>query len=161
MAKKSMTGVSYIPDGFTVEGYLAPIPRLHGGCRFVYRPMLPHLRDFALQKSARQSPKDACVVFAEAIALQVQEWDIRDPVTGVTVPVTPENAKRLQPKLFSDMFAVVGGTAPSDAFPDEEDSPHDAAPTQSLKDALRAEGLIPDDPEDPTPAEAMEAEAKN
>lgn len=123
MGKATDWGTGYIDDGYTVDGYIAGVERLHPPCRFKYRQMLVKDRGKYLQQMAEGTGESAEILGAKICAKHLQQWDIKDRA-GRTVPISPDACLRVQPQLAKKIFSIIIGERSSDPDPNEleEDS---------------------------------------
>lgn len=109
---------SFIPDGFTLRGYVAPDDGLHNGCAFVYRPGLP-LENAALLEQVDRNVREERV--CQFLADHLVEWDLRTPdvgpQAGKPVPINVETCGRIQAALRTAMVDIVMGWKRSDVPP--------------------------------------------
>jgi hypothetical protein len=108
---------AFIPvsDGYTEFGYIAAVPGLHPAVEFRYRPVL--FEQFDAHRAAYVSPvnfKSRHMVPPAVLKEYVKTWDITDPVTGETVPLTNANVARLNAAVMERMFWIVLGAQPRD-----------------------------------------------
>jgi hypothetical protein len=111
-----MNSLSYIHDGYTQEGYIADVPRLHGALRFAYRPSLVEERSQLADLAARVRSQAYDRYLATFIADKLVSWDLQD-CNGADVPIAAESILRLQPELFGKLHGVVLGRQASDLDP--------------------------------------------
>lgn len=113
---------SYIPDGYTREGYIKPAVtedsglRLHDSLSFQYRAAtrLEVIKlDAEVKIANRNSDLDpGAAVRAEQLACKfladrLISWDLA--FQGQVLPITTDTLSRLQPFLFSRLYNVVRG----------------------------------------------------
>ena len=103
------TELAYIPDGYTVDGYIEREERLYPACRLKYRPATTQERSayFSLIEREKDAKKEEEIA-AEAIKLHVLSWDLKKP-DGSAVEITVLEILRIQPLLFQKMFSVITG----------------------------------------------------
>ena len=111
-----MSSLSYIHDGYTQDGYIAAVPRLHGALRFAYRPTLVEERSQLVDVASRLRAQLYDRHLAAFVADKLISWDLSDG-SGVDVPVAAESILRLQPELFAKLHRIVLGRAASDVDP--------------------------------------------
>ena len=126
-----MSELTYIPDSYTANGYVAEVPRKHGAIRFKYRPVLAEQRANVQEKMHQLGGGKAEKVASSVIAQQVMEWDAVDD-KGDSLPILPEKIARLQPDLKSRIYGIVMGARASDADPDEKESPNDDIDAEAI-----------------------------
>lgn len=125
---------SFIPDGYEVDGYIAPSTtdkagqRLHDGMTFRYRmASRPELavQDNKVSIALRNDHNDpncsleAERLSAEFVASHLRSWDLKDGESAV--PITKENVSRVQVNLFDRLYRIVRGMELSDKRPDGTD----------------------------------------
>lgn len=111
-----MICASYFDDGYTRAGFIAPVPMLHAGMRFVFRPARVEQRS-RLNAAARRLPAhryDRRV--AAFAACQLVAWDVTDG-RGHPVPISPAALLRLHPELFVRLTRIVLGWIAADEDP--------------------------------------------
>jgi hypothetical protein len=113
---------TFIPDGYTVDGYIAEIPRRHGAVRFRYRPCVATenmIGANAITKAVGPSPAKAEMIAATIIAKQLVEWDVTAPTKPDEVlDITAENVARVHPTIGAKLLGIIRGTDASDLDPD-------------------------------------------
>lgn len=108
-----------IEDGYTEEGYIAAEDGIHGPLEFTFRPLLPATRD----KLYGFINRDQYEQFHDAAAKTIirdgnlVEWSLADS-KGNPAGRTEQNLKRIKPKLFDKLYAIMAGTRASDRKPD-------------------------------------------
>ena len=135
----------FIEDGYTCNGYIKSLERVHDEFRFQYRPATVLERADTIQKTTltKDTQKNEKIM-AVAIAKHLVGWcDDRD--------ITPQNVLKLPPNVFNRLASIViYGTEGGDLDPD--------APTDDSKDIDRElEAAFSDDPS----ATAQENDRKN
>lgn len=113
--------LNLIPDGYTEAGYIAPVPRLHSGIRFKFRPMLHEVKTALLVGMERKTPAQRSRIVSEAVAKHVTEWDVTD-ANGAAAPITLASVQHLRPALVDDLYNIVSGWKASDPDPDATDA---------------------------------------
>lgn len=126
--------LSYNYDGCIAKGYIRPVPGLHDGLRFDFRPVLVEEHDALTVLMSKTAPLDGSKLMAREICKRIKRWSLTDH-TGAPVPVLPENVLRLQRKLFLRVCEIVMGAEASDVDTEAND---DAA---SSDDYLRRQAL--------------------
>lgn len=116
----------FIPDGYTIKGYVKAWPGLYPAVKFEYRPAICMQNREVLAAGLAEDVREKR--FKELIAGQVKSWDIRHPLTGEVVPVTVENAGRIQPMLRSNLVDIIMGSQPSDPEPATDEQPQHKSP---------------------------------
>ncbi|MFG0240455.1 MAG: hypothetical protein ACF8CY_05335 [Gimesia chilikensis] len=109
---------TYIPDGYTLNGYIKEVSGKHGDLLFKYRPLLAKERAVISSRLKNSTPEISEDESAKLLALKVQEWDLRHPETGAAIEITPQELSRLQPSLLARLFGIVTGWEPTDIHPD-------------------------------------------
>lgn len=145
--------LEFIPDGYTLDGYIAEVPGLHGALRFVYRPCTASenaVTGGAVDKVIRQSPAKAERIVATGVCKQLVSWSVQNPKTKEAVDIVPATAVRLQPALFAKLFDIIRGARASDVDPniDDKGKPNE----QNEIDALLADVDAETTPEGNSPA---------
>ncbi len=110
------TAANWIPDGYTVPGYVAEDQNgLHGACAFKYRPGIAGENRFVLESGL--SPEESERRFKEFFVNHVLEWDLKNPSTGKMVEINLGNVARVNPVLRGEINSIVLGTRKSDPLP--------------------------------------------
>lgn len=126
-------------DGHTESGCIRPVPGLHAGLRFVYRPMLVE-QVGALSVQIEKRPEAAEQIAAAAIAKQLISWELTDK-DGQPLPIKPENLLRLRAPIAYRLRSIVQGLAASDLdetqLPSDDDLP--TAIPQNIQEAEAAD----------------------
>lgn len=131
-----------IDDGLTLEGYIAPIPRLHGAVRFKYRIFMQRQRANLLHQIAKSTAEEAEGLAAMAVENKILEWDVKQS-DGKPAPITENNVLKLHPRIGNRLYRIVMADEAPDA-PDEESTP--SANGDSRSDFLAAlKGKQPDE----------------
>ena len=117
----------YIPDGYTIDAYIAAVPRLHDAIRFKFRA-LPIIERTTIMKGieAAPTPEHGETLCAEVIKRQVIEWDA--VFRGDILPLDVNTMLHMHYNIFMTMFLIVVGRRASD--PDPTDMKN-ALPQQS------------------------------
>lgn len=127
--------LGYIPDdGYTIDGYLAEVPRLHRAVRFKFRPMLVRDRTIYYRKVEGLKPEDQDRYRARLLREYLKEWDFKAPDGTTTLPLTADNFLRVGPELFLKLFLVISGVVPFDPDPDKAQEDFD----RELDDKMEA-----------------------
>lgn len=105
----SQTDDFVIDDGYTEQGYIAPVEGLHGALEFTFRPILPARRDAV----ARNDGEGFVTAAAKELAKAIKSWSAS--AGGKALPVTEHNIRSAKPRLFDRLWLVVAGYQPSDA----------------------------------------------
>lgn len=114
---------SFIEDGMTYRGYVAPVDGMHDGLDFEYLPMLEvELKDWRkrMDAVANQTNDKAEQLLGQMLAKRIRSWDLRDS-KGQVVPITGQTALRLHHTLMTHVTQIVQGTKASDPRPQMED----------------------------------------
>lgn len=119
-----MSKYTYIPDGYTLYGYLAE-SSTHGPVHFRYRPAIAAERTAnaeqvdMLKKGAdwEQAERKA----AEFACGKLLAWDISHD--GKVLPITPETFLRLNPTVGGKLYLVISGLRASDTPPEGAPAP--------------------------------------
>lgn len=131
---------NYIRDGFTQDGYIAPMERRHGELRFKFRPMLPEdFEEFDVFRNSNiLKPKAVVSRLAKECSDRLVAWS--EQVDGKDVPIGPDYVKRLRHTLLSKLFQVIAGERASDEDPQNKSLPEDVQDEPSSKDPLEQLG---------------------
>lgn len=124
----------FIRDGYTEQGYIAEIPRLHQSLTFDYRPFTNEQRQQLIQENGKLGEANAARNSAKVLATKIKSWDLHDE-KGNVAPISPLAILHLRPALYDRLFVIVLGLAPSDEPVGSDQS--DAA--TSLADLLAAQ----------------------
>lgn len=129
--------LNYIEDGETRDGFVAPIPRLHDGARFKFRPTLPRERAIILDAMRGKTEPDGVDLAGAVIAERVKEWDVMRKAGAV--PLDPAQTVRIHPALLQSIYQIVLGLQPSDPDPKAgvNGDPNEGA--RALEAALKGE----------------------
>lgn len=106
-----------INDGYTRDGYIAPIEGIHEGLEFTYRPMLPGQVEDLDVAIGRKNGDAGVTVMAAGIARQLVSWsevsrDKKEPVV-----ISHESVRRLPHPLLTSLHRIVTGIRASDPRP--------------------------------------------
>lgn len=129
--KESKNVASYIPDGYSRDGFIAAaIPeesgeRMYDSLEFVYRPAtrIDCARSDAEVAAALKKDFDpeAAVkaerLISKFVADHLVSWDLKNGVHPVAASAAA--CERLQPFLFSHLLRIIRGVQVSDKKPDE------------------------------------------
>lgn len=129
-------------DGYTEDGYIAEVPRLHPAVRFRYRPMTSGERAQAMREmeKAVKSPnaKMGEIVSARLMSERISEWDLKN-AAGEIVPITAENMLKVKPHLSNKLYAItITAVVGSDEDPESPEKSKGNAGNQE-------EGLSPEE----------------
>lgn len=110
--------LGYIPDGYTLAGYIKGEDRLYPALRFQYRPMLVQDRSVIMRHMSKvlEDPDEMELVGAKAIAARLVSWDLKN--VGKILPRTTDVILRMQPELEGKLFRIICGQLPSDIDPE-------------------------------------------
>jgi hypothetical protein len=108
--------LNYIEDGETRDGFVAPIPRLHDGARFKFRPTLSRERAIILDAMGNKSEPDGTDLAGAVLAERVQKWDVKRK-NGDIVPLVPAHTVKIHPALLQSIYQIILGIQPSDPDP--------------------------------------------
>lgn len=110
-----MKRCDFIPDdGYTFDGYIAPVDGLHGELRFSYRPFVAAEKS-TLQHKVKMAA-DPTLYYADAVAARLTAWSLVGP-KGEGVLITPAAMRRVNPPLLDKLLNIVLGIDPSDIDP--------------------------------------------
>lgn len=114
---------NYIHDGYTEQGYIAEVERLHKSLAFEFRPLKYDEREAVMQKVRSESPAAQTITLAGIIARQVKSWDAVDengqPLDVRSIP----QIRRLKPPVFAALYDIIACYRPSDPLPEERATP--------------------------------------
>jgi hypothetical protein len=127
--------VGFIGDGYTEQGYIAEVPRLHPAMRFKFRPFLQEDRSRLLNENDKLKAIQATANTAVKLADKLIEWDLKD-AAGEPVTKDDKSIRRLKPALYMRLLGIVMGLDASDEDPDAKAATDDDAP--SLADHIEA-----------------------
>lgn len=115
-----MAALGYVPldDGYTETGTIAGVAGLHPDLTISRRPVLIDERTAYYQVAEKLTGTALNHHAATLIAGKLRSWDLKDH-KGQPVPIEIVNAKRVQPKLFDALFAVLIGDKPFDRQPEQ------------------------------------------
>ena len=108
-----ITTRNVIFDGYTRDGYVAPLERQHEGCAFKFRPMLLEQNEQVTSQVEKADSVKAAHIIAAAVSKHLVSWSESDK-DGQPLPITFENVRRLHPVLLNKMRGIIGGYYPSD-----------------------------------------------
>lgn len=114
-----IAAVNWIPDGYTVVGYVEPNKDQNGlfaPSRFKYRPGLAEANGYVLESGI--SPGERERRYREFLHEHLIEWDLKNPLTGHAIDLTPANIGRVNPVLRGEVSSVVMGIRKSDPLPE-------------------------------------------
>lgn len=104
---------AFIPDGYTMEFFLAGMDGQYEGVWVKGRPALPgDVTKYLQDLNTDRDREDA--LEAAFIAERVVDWSITYPDGSGKVAITPENLSRLNPQLRSRIINVLQGYASPD-----------------------------------------------
>ena len=119
-------------DGWTMPGYLAEEPNVHGELRFTYRPTLVSERSKIIASLNGKKSHIQDQELAKALAFYLKTWSIE--VDGKPQPITAEFIKLLKYQVWDRLIAIViYGSGTSDTDPEWD------APTKEEEDLLEYE----------------------
>ena len=110
-----MSEAGFIPDGYTLRGYIAAVAGIHCALRFEYRPTTSLENKKVLEGAPSEEVSEER--FRKMLAEKIVSWDMTNPKECKVVPVTVENMGRIQPKLRSTLVDIVMGWKSSDPAP--------------------------------------------
>ncbi len=114
MAKTAVA--NWIPDGYTVPGYVAESEKgLYGACAFKYRPGIAGEARYVMEPGLE--PEESERRYREFFVNHVLEWDIKNPLTGKMVEINLGNVARVNPLLRGEINSICFGTRKSDPHP--------------------------------------------
>ena len=113
---------SFIADGFTLTGYVAPEAGIHDGLSFTYRPGLPvENRTVVEEQGLAAGVKEDRI--RKYLADHLKEWNLvypdhpSVPEAGKAVPITADNCGRINGKLRTAILDILMGWSASDKDP--------------------------------------------
>jgi len=106
----------YFDDGYTRDGFIAAVPRLHGALRFSYRPVLVEQRGELRAAGAKLDSRGCTRHVAAFLTSQLVAWSLVDR-RGQPVPVEADRLLRIHPELLIKLQNIVLGFVPSDVDP--------------------------------------------
>ena len=107
-----MKRCDFIPDdGYTFDGYIAPVDGLHGELRFSYRPFLAAEKS-TLQHKVKMA-SDPTLHYADAVAGRLTAWSLVGP-KGEGVLITAASMRRVNPPLLDKLMDIVLGLRATD-----------------------------------------------
>ena len=110
-------GSNLIRDGYTMQGFIAPMPGLHCGMSFEFRPMLSrevYALDGRLQKATLEQRH---AMLAAMLAKQLVSWSEEQP-DGQPWPINEATVSCLPFTLFHRLTDIVRMLAASDLVPE-------------------------------------------
>ena len=102
-----------IRDGYTQDGYIEGVDRLHGSLEFRYRPMLPEDVEVVEAAISKAKPREGVQLLAKTIAKQLESWVRSEPPDW-------EHVRRLRYPVLHKLAGIVMGRQPTDASPDKQ-----------------------------------------
>lgn len=117
-----MNDLTFIPDGYEMDGEVPAVKGLHGGFKFRYRPTTADEQDELRAKNAGQDVAKQNAATRAAIAAKLVSWEIKTP-DGQEVPVSVDNLKRLHPAVYDRLYWIVCEGEP-DGLPPTHSSKH-------------------------------------
>jgi hypothetical protein len=111
-----MNQSNYIIDGYSEPAYIAPVPGLHAGLRFVYRPVVK-ADNVAWATAYNKLKPEARLKFTQDfVAKRIESWDLTDK-DGNKVPPAGRSLAGVRSALHDRLNAIVMGDEPSDLDP--------------------------------------------
>lgn len=123
-----MATSSIIADGYTADGFIEAVDRLHGSLSFKYRPLLPEQVDAIDKEVLEKPPREGHKTLRAAIAGQLVSWSEKEPITV-------ENVRRLPYRLYNKLYRIIAGLMPSDAPPNAGEKADDDDFIRSLRES--------------------------
>ncbi len=107
-----------IDDGYTRQGYLAEVERLHDNLAFTFRPMLAEEVDAVAEAAESKTAAEKSRIMRGVIAKQLQSWDVISG-KGMTAEINIENVRRLPWRVVNQLYNMVAGLIPVDERPEK------------------------------------------
>lgn len=112
---------AYIPDGFTLEGYIAAEEGFHPELNFIYRPIKSR-EQYVISSFADKDPPELLANWrAKACSRHILSWDMTDPISGQPVPISYETLLDSNPLLFQKLYSILCCMRASDPKPGTKD----------------------------------------
>lgn len=136
---------SYIPDGYTLKGFIAQQPGLHGALNFTYRPMLQKDRVLVIEKIRTCPIEKSEDEVARVVAARVKTWDLTHPETGAAIEISSDAALHLQSTLLTRLWNILIGDKPTDINPDWAPQERKAVSDDAYELALKGTDKVEED----------------
>ncbi len=130
---KFQTG--YIPDGYTLDGFIDEVRGQHPTLSFKYRPIRSQDRAVIQDRIQKAQPSKSEEIKASAIASSVIEWDLETP-DGEPVSLETKEILKCQPTLTDSLYLIVAGFAPTGINPEWNKAERDQVADDELEKAL-------------------------
>lgn len=105
-----------IRDGQSVDGYILAVEGQHDALSFKFRPMLPEIVELLEKTISERPPSEFVAILSKYVADHLLEWSEVEE-SGVPVPVSPENVRRLRWRPWLRLYRIVSGIVASDPIP--------------------------------------------
>lgn len=113
---------AFLEDGYTQDGYIAEVARLHPAVSFTYRPALYEEREAWRRAGAKAfDAKADTKLAADLIVGHITGWDVKKR-DGAAVDLKADNVARLHPAILRKLLEIVLGYEPSDEAKDAKNS---------------------------------------
>ncbi len=107
----------FIEDGYTMDGYVAEVPRMHEAVSFTFRPMRVVERSrFVAEQQKYKTPEEQEAYGASVIAKYIQSWDVQHGKQRLDL--TPKNLLNIHPAAYYSILNQVMGVRAPDLKPD-------------------------------------------
>lgn len=107
-----------IRDKATKKGYIEPVPGIHEGLDFEYRPMIPEQVEAMHDRiSQTKIPGESMRIIAAQMSQSLTAWSEVDE-NGNARPIELATVSRLPRPLLLDVKGIVSGMQASDLRPD-------------------------------------------
>lgn len=121
-----MSDNPYIHDGYTQQGYIAPVAGMHSGLRFVFRPMSGAERRRALANVERENERTRDNRTAVVVAEKIVSWELTRPGPDrqpEPAPISSDSVLHLHADVMEKLIAVVFGMRANDPDPEAAEAP--------------------------------------
>ncbi len=113
-----------IRDGYTKDGYIAAVERLHDELRFKFRPMLPEQLESLSAAVEKADASKASLLVAAAMQKHVTEWgETWEAPECLPASLIVDNFRRLHPLVLAKLRRIVEGVSAGDLDPKSTSKP--------------------------------------
>ena len=106
----------FIDDGYTEKGHIDAETGIHGPLDFEYRPMIVSVQGRLLEKKGSDDFTEACCkLLGSAKDGHLKDWSLVNSKKE-KVAITPDNLKRVRPRLFDKLWQIIAGLRASDGM---------------------------------------------